>query len=128
MTVRDLEAQATRLKPERSTRARGTKAERELEKLIEATGWRVRRQPNSGAAHGGFRSRRGDLRISCGEADFTVEAKLRKERPAMLQALADGAEVLAIKGGGEWLIGLTPGAFEWFLTMAAEHTRARGRR
>jgi Holliday junction resolvase len=119
MTVRDLEA-PSRLKPERSTRARGTKAERELEKLIEATGWRVRRQPNSGAAHGGFRSRRGDLKLRCGDAELVCEVKLRKERPAMLQSLADGAEVLVIDGGGERVIGLTEGAFVWLLTMVAE--------
>ena len=106
---------------------RGRRFEAEVQKSIERTGWRVFRQPASGAVGTriGSRALTGDLRISAGEFAFRLECKRRRNPPLTLMTWLAGCDVLVIRADqGEATVFTTLSRFEEILAAAAEHLTA----
>lgn len=106
---------------------RGRRFETEVLKSIEKTGWRVFRQPGSGAvgSRSGSAAFAGDLRIKAGGYVFRVECKRRRVPPLTLMSWLAGCEVLVIRADqGEATVFMTLARFEEILAAAAEHLTA----
>lgn len=107
--------------------ARGKRLERETLKALEKTGWRVTRQPSSGAfgARVGAQGLTGDLRIKAGEFAYRVECKRRRKPPLTLMGWLSGCDFLVIQAdGGEATVFTTLARFQEVLSAAAEHLSA----
>ena len=106
---------------------RGRHFETEVQKSIEKTGWRVFRQPGSGAVgtRSGSAAFAGDLRIKAGSVAFRLECKRRRAPPLTLMAWLAGCDVLVIRADhGEATVFTTLARFEEILAAAAEHLTA----
>ena len=106
---------------------RGRRLETDTLKSLEKAGWRVFRQPGSGAfgARVGAKALTGDLRISAGEQTYRVECKRRRVPPLTLTSWLAGCDVLVIRADqGEATVFTTLARFEEILAAAAEHLNA----
>ena len=106
---------------------RGRRFETEVAKSIEKTGWRVTRQPSSGAfgSRIGSRGLTGDLRITAGGYAYRLECKRRRVPPLTLMSWLSGCDVLVIRADqGDATVFMTLARFEEFLGAAAEHLTA----
>ena len=106
---------------------RGRRFETEVAKSIEKTGWRVTRQPSSGAfgSRIGSQALTGDLRIAAGGYAYRLECKRRRVPPLTLMSWLSSCDVLVIRADqGEATVFMTLARFEDFLKAAAEHLTA----